>query len=111
MQVEPCAFKDHEYHKNYLWTMNHLVSNTYMVMRYFYISIVGGTIYLWNHEDEWWNHEHCWWSQELCLWNRELYLWTMSNDSRTMCSIYGTMSIRGGTMSNGFKVVEPCKEP
>ena len=29
---------NHEYHKHYLWTMNHLVSNAYMDTR-------------------WWNHE------------------------------------------------------
>ena len=29
----------------------------------------------------------------------------------TFTSIYGTMSISGGTMSNDHKVVEPCKEP
>ena len=77
MQVEPCAFKDHEYHKNYLWIMNHLVSNKYMVTRYIYNSIVGGT-------------------------KRTI--------SGTMSSSYGTMS-SVGTMSNGHKVVEPCKEP
>ena len=43
----------HEYHKHYLWTINYLVSNAYMVMR------------LWNHEQCIWNleqnfHEHIW---------------------------------------------------
>ena len=36
---------------------------------------------------------------------------TMSIDSGTMRFIYGAMIISGGIVSNGRKVVEPCKEP